>query len=191
MGNTWKVDDAGQLVPIEQWQAQQAQRARGAEIDRYIEVDPGDIYMPPPQAQIVQNQPSMMAAYPTATHHQTTEKTDPERQAKGFLLMYGLGILPLHAILSGGLIWVVSGTFNGAWFLLLWGALCGGTWLWGQKNTLNHSGAGIRRHEVTQQAEIMRQASDQAYELAKMKIERDDAYRREQLKMKWEMMTNG
>jgi len=57
--STWKVDDAGQLIPIEQWRTQQAQNARSAEITKYIEPDPlHDLWMPPSQNEIMNNGPA-------------------------------------------------------------------------------------------------------------------------------------
>jgi len=159
MSNTHKLDRVtNELVPFAIWQERNAQRERMAAFAN------GTF-----DADIQVIEPSQIAILPSvqqsAIAHTVKENTDPEKQAKGFLLAYGLGIVPLYALLSAGI-----------------------TWLWAQKHNLNHSGAGIRRHEVTQQAKLMSQSAEHSYELAKMKMAQDHQYRREALRAKMQAM---
>lgn len=182
MSNTHKLDRVtNELVPFAIWQERNAQRERMAAFAN------GTF-----DADIQVIEPSQIAILPSvqqsAIAHTVKENTDPEKQAKGFLLAYGLGIVPLYALLSAGIVWVASGTFLAGWFLLIMGLMSSITWLWAQKHNLNHSGAGIRRHEVTQQAKLMSQSAEHSYELAKMKMAQDHQYRREALRAKMQAM---
>ena len=166
---TYKVDDDFNLVPIDDWNNQQAIKHQRNQAAKYIDPDPGDI-MPYTQADVM----------PVVTHQQSVETSTPQARANSFLTRFA-GICALYIPLSIGAVWTAAGTVILSYVLGLFGILGAITFVVLTRQDYQHSTAGTERQRTAELGLTLRQQVNNNHDYRMRKLDLDHQYRMEKV----------
>ena len=142
---------------------------------------PSDLMMPD----------SFNSATGAAGKHDVKVSATPEGQAKAFLMTFLYGLCPLYAILSAGIIWTATGTFNAPLWLLMVGLLGSTTWLGYAFLKEKNSPSGVEVHRISNRAKTEQMAIQASAEIAKKRMQFEQQMRLQEHQMKLKLLNGG